>query len=169
MVAGDPWALPNPIALLVIVLGGLVIAVSMAFRAINVLARRGFRPGRERLTFRYLAMLVWSVAIAAYVWGAVHLIQDETSANANCQKAVGTEYAGHIASYEISWFPLHFGCRINGVGTFEATVPGYLNPTVVALLLVAIALSIMTTFARDRPVTAPAGRGRGSAGGGAGR
>jgi hypothetical protein len=152
-----------------VILVGVVVAASMAFRAINVLTRRGFRQGRERLTFRYLAMLIWSAAIAAYIWGSLHLLLDETAADAACKTAVGPEHAGHVSSYDISYFPLHFGCRVTGVGTFEGAVPGYLNPTVVALLLVAIALSIMTGFASNRPATTPAGRGRGSTHGAAGR
>lgn len=167
--AGDPWALPNPIVLIMVVLVGLVVAASMAFRAINVLARRGFRAGRERITFRYLAMFVWSVTIATYVWGVLHLLQDESAADAACKAAVGPQNAGHVASYDISYLPLHFGCRVTGVGTFEAAVPGYLNPTLIALLLVSLALSVMTAFATDRPVMAQAGRVRGSNRGATGR
>ena len=107
--AEDPWALPSPIVLITVVLVGLVVALSMIFRAINVLVRRGFRPGRERITFRYLAMSVWSVTIATYVWGILHLLQDESAADAACKAAVGPQNAGHVASYDISYFPLHFG------------------------------------------------------------
>jgi hypothetical protein len=165
VVTGDPWALPNPVLLVVLILVGPVVAISLAFRAVDVLTRRGFRPGRQRLTLRYLAMITWSAAIAAYSWGAFHLLQDETSAMRRCRTAVGPEHAGHVASYDTTFFPLRFGCEVNGVGTFEAAVPGYANPVIIGLVVVAITLSVLATFAADKPVIARTGRGRGSAGG----
>jgi hypothetical protein len=145
--ANDPWALPNPILLVVLILAGAVVALALAFQAISGLVRRGFRKGRERLTYGYLSRLAWAAAIATYSWGAHNLLQDETSADQACRAAVGQDHAGHVDRYVTSFFPLHFGCHVNGAGTFEATVPGYLNPTIVALLLVAIALTILTSFA----------------------
>jgi hypothetical protein len=78
------------------------------------------------------------------------MLQDETSADLRCKAAVGPGNATHVASYDISYFPLHFGCRVHGVGTFEAAVPGYLNPTLIALVAVAVALSIITIFTTDK-------------------
>lgn len=108
------------------------------------------RRRRDRV-LRGLAAVAAAVTIAVYSWGALAMLQDETAATEACQQAVGPTHAGDVAGYEISFVPLRFGCRVDGVGTYEAFVPGFVNPT--ALVLVLVTAVLVGLARQDAPVT----------------
>lgn len=149
----EPWGSAIPL-LVVLGLTGVLGAPTLAIYGIEGLVRRSVRASGERAVLRHLSALVWSATAAAYVWGLLYIVQDESSGALACQSAVGPQYAEHVSGYEVSFFPLHFGCQVDGVGTFEGAVPGYINPLVIVLLLAAITLTFLTLFA-EKPTRMP--------------
>lgn len=145
--AEAPWTLPNPIALLVIILGGSITAIVLAGYAFSAIVRHGFRPSGRTSPLRYFATLAAAATIAVYAWGALHMLVDESTASQQCKEAVGPTHAAHVAGYHTSFVPLRFGCQVEGVGTYEALVPGYVNPTVLGLALLTVLLAISAALA----------------------
>jgi hypothetical protein len=137
-ISSDPWALPNPVIVLLIPAVSAVAVPTLFGYGIAVLVRG--RRRRDRV-LRGLVALAAAATIAVYAWGALHMIQDQTSANDTCQQAVGPAHAGDISAYETSLIPLHFACRVDGAGSYEPFVPGFVNPTALALALLTCLLA----------------------------
>lgn len=72
-----------------------------------------------------------------------------------CQAAVGPSLAGQVSGYDASFVPLGFACLVPGGERYEVFVPGYVNPTVLALLVLTIVLVVMAT-ARTAATSSPA-------------
>ncbi|GAA4231256.1 hypothetical protein GCM10022254_27940 [Actinomadura meridiana] len=139
----EHFALPNPRVLLVILLVGAVVTLWLVSYVIRRLYwySLGYRrsPG---VGVRCLTAVVAAAAIGMYVWGALHLVIDKTTADQECKAAVGAARAGDVDRYEPSFVPLGFGCHVAGGGSYEAAVPGYVNPAVAVLGFTAVTLAV---------------------------
>ncbi|MFG2023859.1 hypothetical protein [Streptomyces sp. NPDC048825] len=140
---------PNVLAVLVIVLLGLAVAGALAVYGCTTLARHGVRRSGPAVLLRGCAALAGCAAAALYVWGAVHLIRDETMTDQACKDAVPSAQAASIDGYSVSYVPLQLDCHVKGAGTYAAAVPDYVNPGVVALALLAAVLGISAGFATE--------------------
>lgn len=150
----DPWAMPNPVVLLGLTFIGLLGTPIVLWCGLAGL-RHG-RPGRPGGVLRALATVSGAGALGVYTWGILHLLMDETQADENCKTAVGRALASDVAGYDISFLPLRFGCRVDGVGVFEAVVPSYVNSMVVGLVLItALLAGLARVRSSDRPAPAP--------------
>jgi hypothetical protein len=137
--ADYPWAMPHPVVLLGIAVAGLAGTPIAVWRGLAGLRRA--RRSRPAGVLRAFATLSGAAALGVYTWGLLHLLMDESQADENCKAAVGRALSGDVAGYDVSFLPLRFGCRVDGVGTFEAVVPGHVNPTVFGLVLLTALLA----------------------------
>ncbi|MFD7914738.1 hypothetical protein ACFV30_29135 [Streptomyces sp. NPDC059752] len=137
MMASSTFEAPDPVGLVLIILIGGISAASLAGYGFSSAMRQG--AGRKGVA-RGFAALAASAMAAMYVWGAFHLIMDETMTDRACKEAVGPERAGRIDGYAPSYMPLGLDCHVRGSGTYVAAVPGYVNPSVLALGLIAAVL-----------------------------
>jgi hypothetical protein len=113
------------------------------------------RRRRERV-LRGLASVAAAATIAVYTWGVLSMFQDESSATIGCQRVAGAAHVDDVSGYETSFIPLHFGCRVDGVGTIEGFVPGFVNPTALTLALVTALLLAQARQARNEAPVPPA-------------
>lgn len=141
--ADHPWAMPDPVVLLGIASVGLVGTPIVLWHGLAGLRRA--RRGRPAGVLRAFATISGAAALGVYTWGSLHLLMDESQADENCKTAVGRALSGDVAGYDVSFIPLRFGCRVDGVGTFEAVVPGHVNPTVLGLVLLTALLAGLAT------------------------
>ncbi|UGY95065.1 hypothetical protein [Streptomyces gobiensis] len=147
----------SALELLLVIPVGLIIAASFAVYGFVTLAQHGARREGIVFTARSLAALVASAAVAMYVWGAFHLVMDETMVREACQEAVGEaigmEYAAHIDRYESSYIPLGLGCHVKNGDTYIVGVPDYVNPATAVFGLTAVALGAFSFFESERRLT----------------
>jgi hypothetical protein len=146
-VDSDPWSLPNPVVVLVVLYIALVGIPGLSLYG-AVLIIRG-RRRRERV-LRGAASVAAAATLAVYAFGVLTMFPDETGAAETCQEAVGPAHAANVSSYETSFIPLRFGCHVEGAGTWNIWVPGWVNPTVGALLLVTVVLVALSRKAAHR-------------------
>jgi formate hydrogenlyase subunit 3/multisubunit Na+/H+ antiporter MnhD subunit len=154
-VGSNPWALPNPAVVLLILMIAMAGIPGLSGYGVVVLVRG--RRQREGV-LRGLASVAAAATLAIYSFGVLTMFPDETLAAETCQDAVGPAHAANVTSYETSFVPLRFGCHVEGVGTWNIFVPGWVNPTVLALLLLTVVLLALTRLAaRTAPVTTTTG------------
>jgi len=137
----DPYALPDWFVLYALVMTGLFGVPALVWRGLAGLLRRERRhsPGG---VLRALAALTAAGALGVYTRGLLPMLfTQESSADQDCKTAAGPTHAGDVDGYDVWFLPLRWGCRVDGVGTFEAMVPGYVNPTMFGLLLVTALLA----------------------------
>lgn len=150
MTASDPFEGHSPLALLLIILVGLILAAGLAVYGFSTMARQGVWGSGPGTLLRSLAALAAAAAAAVYVWGAVHLaLMDDTAVTQACRDAVGQARAAGIDRYEAGYIPLRLGCHVAGDGTYAGGVPGYVNPAALGFALTAAALAACAPFAPE--------------------
>lgn len=152
--ATDPYAGHNPLVLLVVLLLALAAAVVLAVFGCTTLARDGVRGAGPLRALRACAGLAGAGAACLYAWGVLHLLTlDETRRDLACKEAVGPAHVLEIDSYRPTYIPLGLGCHVESGTTYSTGVPGYLNPTVGALALTAVALGGFSLLETERRAT----------------
>lgn len=113
---------------LMLSLTGVVVTPWLVIRGVVLLARTGNRRTTHTAVKGAVA-LAWACAIGMYTWGVLHLVLlDESNQARACEEALGSERAQLVEGYEYQFVPLRFKCRVVGGQTFQAVVPGYVNP-----------------------------------------
>ncbi|MCL7427114.1 hypothetical protein [Streptomyces sp. YS415] len=127
-------------------LGGMVATVWLAIRAAVLLTRAG-RHRTLLALLRASAALTWMCAVGVYTWGALHLmLLDESSQAQECAERLTREQVKSVEGYEYSFVPLRFTCRVAGGQTYDAVVPGYVNP---AAAILSVSAAVLTAITRS--------------------
>jgi hypothetical protein len=145
-VSQDPFAVPNPLVLFaVVVLSAAGLVALLAYARLTLRRARGPKPAPGAV-WRCVASLVAAVALGVYIWGALHLVMDESAADQACKTAVGPAQAGQVDGYRTSLVPLRFGCHVAGKGTVEGAIPGHVNSVVAITAILAGATALVALF-----------------------
>ncbi|MER6554415.1 hypothetical protein ABT148_24095 [Streptomyces sp. NPDC001725] len=111
-----------------------------------LLARRGGRDAHTRV--RAAAALAWACAFGFYTWGLLHFAAlDESRRPQACEERLGAERARSVEGYEYAFLPVEFRCVTTGGATYDAAVPGYVNP---AAGLFGVTAAALTYAARPK-------------------
>ncbi|UZI29163.1 hypothetical protein [Streptomyces sp. VB1] len=150
----DPYEGHSPLVLVIIILVGGLVAGVLGVYACTTLARNGVRRTGNPALLRSVSALAAAGAVGLFVWGALHLITlDETRRDLACKTAVGPERAMQIDGYRATYIPLGLGCQVRDGATYQAGVPGYLNPAAGALAFVAVVLGGYAALESERRLT----------------
>ncbi|USQ88873.1 hypothetical protein NFX46_37085 [Streptomyces phaeoluteigriseus] len=138
--------------LLLLFPGGLVAAFAFTGYAVGSLGRVGLRAADRTVWLRSTAALVAAVASLLYTWGLLHLVGAAVEAAeggtdsaplSDCVAPGQEERASTVVDHTVSYVPLRLVCETSGGGDFTSdTVPGYVNPGVLALALTAAGVAV---------------------------
>ncbi|MFC8827632.1 hypothetical protein ACFT9I_20090 [Streptomyces sp. NPDC057137] len=135
---------------LLLSLAGVVATPWLVVRGVVLLLRTGNRRTTHTVVKGAVA-LTWACAIGMYTWGVLHLVLlDESNQARACEEALGPERAELVEGYEYQFMPLRFKCRVTGGQTFQAVVPGYVNPATGIFGVSAAALMLANTARSER-------------------
>ncbi|GFH37804.1 hypothetical protein [Streptomyces pacificus] len=141
-----------PLVLLLSVTGA-VVAPWLAIRGVRLLSRTGTKRATLAL-IKGVAALACACSAAVYTWGLLHLmILDESGQAQACSERLNSEQYEFVDGYEYSFIPLSFNCRVNSGQTYEAVVPGYVNPTTGMFGLTAAALTVAARYHENKEET----------------
>ncbi|MER6800645.1 MULTISPECIES: hypothetical protein [Streptomyces] len=113
---------------LLLSLVGIGVTPWLAVRGARLLLRAGGKRDTHTAV-RGAATAAWACAAGMYTWGVLHLLfLDESGQARACAERLRSEQVKSVDGYEYSFIPLHFTCRVTGGQTYEAVVPGYVNP-----------------------------------------
>ena len=119
----DPFAVPNPLVLFAVVsLSAAGLVALLAYARLTLRRARGPGPA-PGAGWRCVAALVAAVALGVYIWGALHLVMDESAADQACKTAVGPAHAGKVDAYRTSLVPRVPAVTSQARGTVEARFP----------------------------------------------
>jgi hypothetical protein len=138
-VPGDqPYAGHNSAVLLVLSLTGVTVTPMLLLYGVWLLIR-ALMARTDRAIVKAAATGAWTGAIGMYTWGLLSLLLADERAQADaCNEALGGK---HLIGYSPSFIPLRFGCRTSDGHTIDVIVPSYVNLSVAALGICAIALT----------------------------
>jgi hypothetical protein len=145
-VSQDPFAVPNPLVLFAVVsLSAAGFVALLAYARLTLKRARGPEPAPGAV-WRCVAALVAAVALGVYIWGALHLVMDESAADQACKTAVGPAHAATVDAYRTSLVPLRFGCHVAGAGTVEGAIPRHVNSVLAIAAILAGAMTLIALF-----------------------
>ncbi|MBF6044218.1 hypothetical protein GO001_03150 [Streptomyces sp. NRRL B-1677] len=151
--ASNPWQGHNFAGLLVILMIGAATLLSL----IGYLCSRLTRPVlREYIPFRLwrdLSLLAAAAAIAVYLWGCLHLLfleDQELAEKCELQRPAGTPT---LVGRRGDFIPLRVVCEASNGHDYSIVVPGYVNPTVAVLLLLALTCALTSAALHHRQRT----------------
>ncbi|ANW17455.1 hypothetical protein [Streptomyces clavuligerus] len=135
-----PSAIPLALCFLVAALGAFGFS-GYGFRAVT----EGHRAKGVSVVARSGAALSVAACLAVYAWGAVHLFLDESGTAEACRSAAPEQFAS-VNRYSVSYVPPALHCHVPGGASYEAAVPGYVTPAMIALGLIAASLLIVSVL-----------------------
>ncbi|MFE4454444.1 hypothetical protein [Streptomyces sp. NPDC056796] len=126
---------------------GVGLTLWLAVRGLRLLLRgRGTRDAHTLV--RGAAAAAWACAFGFYTWGLLHFAAlDESRRPQVCEERLGAERARSVDGYAYAFLPLEFRCRVTGGQTYDAFVPGYVNP---AAGLFGVTAAALTYAARPK-------------------
>jgi hypothetical protein len=126
---------------------GVVVTPWLAIRGALLLFRDGGKRDAQRVV-KGAAALAWACAVGMYGWGMLHLLMlDESNQALECAERLKSEQVKSVVGYEYSFLPLQFRCRVTGGQTYNAVVPGYVNPVAGVL---GVTAAVLTYVARPK-------------------
>ncbi|MEV3874098.1 hypothetical protein [Streptomyces sp. NPDC049906] len=140
MATDAPFVGHDPVAVLLLALVGLVTTASLGVMGLvrTVRTVRGEHRGLAA-RLRTAGSLAFTGAVGVYTWGMLHLAVLDESARADaCHEALGSA----LVAYEPTYVPLAFGCVADNGRTYDAAVPGYVNPLAGLLGISAFCLTV---------------------------
>ncbi|MCM3809991.1 hypothetical protein ND808_29745 [Streptomyces sp. DR7-3] len=153
--AADSAGGHDSILLLFICLIGVIVIFTLIGMVGSGIAKR---TGRRKTQDEWLggtALLSVCATVALYIWGALHVMfMENDNMREECAKAGGAVKAAQVDRYEAHYFPLRFTCHIDEGGSYDAAVPGYVNPAMTIAFVLAIATGAVSIVARGRRVVA---------------
>ncbi|MEV0094329.1 hypothetical protein [Streptomyces sp. NPDC050738] len=149
--SGDPYDGHNPILVLLLAIAGLIATPWLGIRGVLTLTRAG-AAWTTRTALKGAALLACAGMVGMYTWGVLHLVLlDESRQMTACQEALGPVGSKLLDGYEPSFVPLQFGCHTKSGWTYEAVVPGYVNPVTGIFGLTAGALALAVRYSGSGP------------------
>ncbi|MFD3485093.1 hypothetical protein [Streptomyces sp. NPDC058665] len=126
---------------------GVVVTPGLAVLGVVLLFRTGDRRTTHTVV-KGVAALAWACVAGMYTWGVLHfLVLDESRQTQECEEKLGPERAELVEGQGFQFVPLRFECRITSGQTYQAVVPGYVNP---ATGVFGVAAAGLTFAARSR-------------------
>ncbi|WP_367134967.1 MULTISPECIES: hypothetical protein [Streptomyces] len=102
-------------------------------------ALRGYAPFR---LWRDLSLLTAAATLAIYLWGCLHflfLVDQELAERCERQRPAGT---ATLVGLRGDFIPLRVVCKTSNGHDYSIVIPGYINPTVALLLLLALTCAL---------------------------
>ncbi|GAA2419432.1 hypothetical protein [Streptomyces glaucus] len=136
----DPYQVHDFTVLLTILIAAPPALIGLiAFLGARLAPRRFRSPGSRAPAAVLLDVtaLCSAAVLALYLWGCLHVafLGRQGVGNACAREADGAR----VAAFHGDFVPLRIVCRTDAGDSFTVVVPGYLNPSLAALLLLALA------------------------------
>ncbi|MFE3071863.1 hypothetical protein [Streptomyces sp. NPDC059247] len=137
-VPADPWAGHDfGVLLTVLFCGTAVLAGLTAFLGSRLAprARRRYTPARA---WRDASLLAVAAGLALYLWGCLHvLFLEDGEQAARCERHRPPGLPA-LVGRRGDFLPLRLVCEVSDGRDYTVVVPGFVNPTLAVLLLLAL-------------------------------
>ncbi|MET9418476.1 hypothetical protein ABZY03_30655 [Streptomyces klenkii] len=148
--ASDPWQGHNFAGLLVILMTGTATLLSLTGYLCSRLTRESRQEYSPFRLWRDLSLLTVVAALAVYLWGCLRLlflVDHELAERCERQRPAGTPTLVGLRS---DFIPLRVVCETSNGQDYSIVIPGYINPTVAFLLLLALTCALTSVVLRHR-------------------
>ncbi|MBB5117983.1 hypothetical protein [Streptomyces eurocidicus] len=103
--------------------------------------------------WRDLSLLTSAAALAVYLWGCLHLLfleDQELAERCERQRPAGTPT---LVGRRGDFIPLRLVCEASNGHDYSIVIPGYINPTVALLLLLALSCALTSVVLHHKQRT----------------
>lgn len=154
----DPYQVHDFTVLLTILIAAPPVLIGLIVFLVSRLVPRRFRssgPRTPAALCQDAAALCSAAALALYLWGCLQLafLGRQGVGNACAEEAGGAR----VTAFHGDFVPLRLVCRTDAGDSFTVVVPDYVNPSLIALLLLSLvcgAAGLLLRRRRPAPSTA---------------
>ncbi|MFD4597379.1 hypothetical protein ACFWPQ_05005 [Streptomyces sp. NPDC058464] len=152
MPMSDPYQAPDFTVLVTVLFTGLAALLGLAGYLASRLTRQNLGSRTPPTVWREMSLTAVTGSLALYLWGCLHLVflERQEIGNECAKKAEGVR----VAAFHGDFVPLRLVCRTDADRSYTVVVPGYLNPSLAVLLLLALACAITAAVLHRRQRTA---------------
>ncbi|MFC9385128.1 hypothetical protein [Streptomyces venezuelae] len=139
VLASDPWQGHDVGGLFVGLFAGAAVLVGLTVYLASRLAPANFRRYTPVRVCRDVSLLAVALGSALYLWGLFHLLlTDEQDQAEECELRRPAGVA-RLVGLRGDFVPLRLVCETPNGHDYDVVVPGYINPSLTVLLLLALA------------------------------
>ncbi|KES06373.1 hypothetical protein BU52_15005 [Streptomyces toyocaensis] len=136
--ASDPWQGHDVTALFTVLLTGTAVLVGLTAYLCSRLTRQARRRSTAATVWRDVSLAAVAAGLALYLWGLLHLLflgDQEQAHVCERERPPGTPA---LVGRRGDFLPLRLVCEASDGRDYSVVVPGYINPTLTVLLLLAL-------------------------------
>ncbi|MEU9347239.1 hypothetical protein AB0D74_39165 [Streptomyces sp. NPDC048278] len=152
MPMSDPYQTPDFTVLVTVLFTGLAALTGLAGYLVSRLTRQHLATRTPPTVWRDLSLTAVAGSLALYLWGCLHLVllERQEIGNECAKRAEGVR----VAAFHGDFVPLRLVCRTDADRSYTVVVPGYLNPSLAVLLLLALACAVTAAVLHRKQRTA---------------
>ncbi|MEU8822531.1 hypothetical protein [Streptomyces sp. NPDC048636] len=146
MIASDPWQGHNFAALFSILLTGTTTLLGLAIYLCSRFTRQAHRRYTPFAAWRDVSLATVAAALALYLWGCLHVLFLEDQEQAEECERQRPEGVPHLVGRRGDFIPLRLVCEASDGRDYSVIIPGYINPTIASLLLLALGCALVSVL-----------------------
>ncbi|AWT44590.1 MULTISPECIES: hypothetical protein [Streptomyces] len=137
-IASDPWQGHDTTVLFTLVLAGVPALIGLVAYLGSRLTRQARRRYTSARTWRDVSLTAVAVGLALYLWGLLHILfLDDQEQAQECERHRPEETPA-LVGRRGDFIPLRLVCEASDGHDYSVVVPGYINPSLTVLLLLAL-------------------------------
>ncbi|MBT3167224.1 hypothetical protein HTV80_29630 [Streptomyces sp. Vc74B-19] len=142
VVASDPWQGHDGTVLFALLLPGTPALIGLTAYLGSRLAKRARRRITPVRALRDASLTAVTVALALYLWGLLHvLLLDGQEQARECERH-RPEGVPELVGRRGDFVPLRLVCEASDGRDYSVVIPGYINPSVTVLLVLALVAAV---------------------------
>ena len=142
--ASDPWQGHNFAALFSISVTGTATLLGLTVYLCSRFTRRARRRYTPFAVWRDVSLAMAAVALALYLWGCLHVLFLEDQEQAEECERQRPEGISALVGRRGDFIPLRLVCEASDGRDYSVVIPGFINPSVAVLLLLALACALIS-------------------------
>ncbi|MEG3628522.1 hypothetical protein [Streptomyces poriticola] len=157
--ASDPWQGHDAAVLFTVLLTGVPTVVGLAVYLGSRLTRQARRRTTPFRTWRDVSLAAAGAALALYLWGLLHVLfldGQEQAEECERQRPEGTPA---LVGRRGDFIPLRLVCEASDGRDYTVVIPGYINPSLTVLLLLALLGGVVSLLLHHKQRTSTRKKG----------
>ncbi|GAA3268557.1 hypothetical protein KBZ00_27225 [Streptomyces sp. RK31] len=151
--ASDPWQGHDSTVLFALLLTGAPALIGLTAYLCSRLAKEARRRITPIRALRDASLTAVTVALALYLWGLLHVLFLDGQEQAHECERHRPEGIPELVGRRGDFVPLRLVCEASGGRDYSVVIPGYINPSVTVLLVLALVAAVASGFMHHKQRT----------------
>ncbi|GAA2538491.1 MULTISPECIES: hypothetical protein [Streptomyces] len=157
--ASDPWQGHDVAGLITVLFAGAPTLIGLTVYLCSRLTRQARRRNTPFRTWRDVSLAAVAAGIALYLWGLLHILFLEDQEQAEECERQRPEGTPALVGRRGDFIPLRLVCETSDGRDYSVVIPGYINPSLTVLLLLALLSAVASGLLHHKQRTSTRKKG----------